>query len=30
MPLEVSRFDLKKIKSKNLKILGEPWLRARG
>jgi hypothetical protein len=27
-PLEVSKFDLKKIRSKNFKIPKEPWLRA--
>jgi hypothetical protein len=32
MPPVVSRFDLKKKKkkSKNFKILGEPWLRSGG
>jgi hypothetical protein len=29
-PPKVSRFDLKKIRSKNFKIPGEPWLRAGG
>jgi hypothetical protein len=29
-PPKVSRFDLKKIRSKNFMIPGEPWLRAGG
>jgi hypothetical protein len=29
-PPEVSKFDLKKNKSKNFKILGDPWLRSGG
>jgi hypothetical protein len=27
MPHEVSRSDLKKIRSKNFRVPGEPWLR---
>jgi hypothetical protein len=29
-PPEVSKFDLEKNKSKNFKILGDPWLRSGG